>query len=235
MKRIGWLATALCLLALAGPSAAGEQTQGVDLISFQVDVERETANDHAEAVLSVTRESADAADVAQQINETMRWALESAKAQTGVEARSGSYQTYPVYDKNRIARWRGRQELILESDRIDTLSRLMGRLQSKLQVQSLRFTVAATTRQRAEDELIEKALKAFQARSLRISQGLGASGYEIVSMSLLSSGQAPPPLRPLQQEAVPTLTRAAVEAPAVQAGASRIAVQAKGTIRLKRN
>ncbi len=51
-----------------------------------------------------------------------------------VKARSGAYQTLPVYEKSRVARWRVRQELRLESADFAAATELIGKLQASLMV-----------------------------------------------------------------------------------------------------
>ena len=74
------------------------------------------------AILNVTAEALKPAKLADTINSTMSWALQQARANQEVKSRSGAYQTYPVYEDKKIVRWRGRQELQLESRDVDQLS-----------------------------------------------------------------------------------------------------------------
>ncbi|HFD79893.1 MAG TPA: DUF541 domain-containing protein [Gammaproteobacteria bacterium] len=223
------VACALALL-LAAPLRADEDDEG-DRVRFRVEVGREVDNDRAVAVMSVTGERREPAQLADRINAAMQWALEQARAAEGVRASSGSYQTYPVYDKNKIVRWRGRQELRLESGDVDRLSRLLGRLQERLQVQSLQFSVSPEKRSRVEGELIEQALAAYQARAEVVSRALGAKGYQLLDISIDTGGRDH--AVPLRVQAA-ALNRAAVEPPAMEAGSSRLTVQVSGSVRLRR-
>ncbi|HHO67496.1 MAG TPA: DUF541 domain-containing protein [Gammaproteobacteria bacterium] len=216
----------------AVPAGAAQPSAAYDRVSFQLDLDREVANDHAEAVLSVTDEDRNPAELASRINSAMRWALDMALAEKQVKVQSGSYRTYPVYDDKKIVRWRGRQDLVLESGDVDALSRLVGRLQTRLQMQSLRFSVAPDTRRKVEDGLIEQVLAAFEARAARIATALGARGYRIVRIDLGTSGR--PPVLPVRMESARRLTAAAVPPPAMESGTSRIGVQLSGTIELRR-
>ena len=95
-----------------------------------------------QAVLSVTAEDDNAARLADQINRTMDWALKTAKARAKIEVRTSGYRTYPVYDKDKIRRWRATQELLLESADFAELGNLIGQLQERLQVASMNFSVS---------------------------------------------------------------------------------------------
>jgi len=225
------LAAAL-MLAVAVPVAGADGDKTYDRVSFQVEVAREVGNDRAVAVLSVNEEDKDPARLAGRINAAMRWARELADAERKVRTHSGTYRTYPVYDDKKIVRWRGRQDIVLESGDVEALSRLAGRLQSRLQMRSLGFSVAPDTRRQVEESLIEQALKSFQARAERIRSGLGAAGYRIVNISLGTSGQ--PPMPPVRAESVRRVASAAIQPPVLDSGTSRIRVQASGTIQLER-
>lgn len=215
-------------------TAAAETAVAEDQVSFQVEVGRDVGNDRMLAILNATAEEKKPADLADKINSTMAWALDQARANKQVTLRSGSYQTYPVYGENRkIVRWRGRQELQLESQDVDQLSQLVGTLQSQLQMQSLQFSVSHNRRQQVENELIEQALEAYQARAEIVRKSLGAKSYKLLDINIHSAGRSP--VIPMRAEAVSTLSRSSVSKPALEQGTSRVDVQVSGKIRLLRD
>jgi predicted secreted protein len=197
-----------------------------------VEVGQDVENDRVLAVLSVNAEHRNPATLADTINSAMKWALDQARANDKVMARSGSYRTYPVYDNKVIVRWRGHQELQLESRHVDQLSQLVGTLQSRLQMQSLQFSVSADTRRQVEDLLIEQALAAYKERAAIITKSLRAKDYELQNIAIQTGGQHP--VTPLRAEAL-SMSRAAVAKPALESGTSRITVQVSGAIRLLRD
>jgi predicted secreted protein len=215
-------------------TAAAETAVVEDQVSFQVEVGREVGNDRMLAILNATAEEKKPADLADRINSTMAWALDQARANKQVTLRSGSYQTYPVYGENRkIVRWRGHQELQLESQDVDQLSQLVGTLQSQLQMQSLQFSVSHDRRQQVENELIEQALEAYQARAEIVRKSLGAKTYKLLDINIHSAGRSP--VIPMRAEAVSTMSRSSVSKPALEQGTSRVDVQVSGKIRLLRD
>jgi predicted secreted protein len=145
-----------------------------------------------------------------------------------VAADSGGYQTYPVYDKTRLDHWRGIQTLTLRSKRIESLNTLVGRLQQRLQVKSMRFTVSPDQRQAGESRLIDRALDKFRTRALRIQKGLDAEGYDIVTLQLGAAGNpAPIPMARM------TMARMENSAPvAGEAGTSRQTLSVHAVIQL---
>jgi predicted secreted protein len=229
-QMIVWTLLPLAVLTL--PAVADSEVPE-DQVSFQVETGRDVENDRAEAVLGVTAESRDPAELAQQINASMSWALEQLKSQDAIKSSSGTYQTYPVYDNNRIVRWRGRQELRLESADIEQLSGTIGALQERLQIQSLQFSVSPEKRRQTEAALIEEALAAFRERAQLVRKALDAESYGLMDITIHTGGLQQP--MPLRAEAMSSNARVATYNPAVEQGTSRITVQVSGRIHLLRD
>lgn len=227
------LLTALLAAPVAAPvgpaCAAADEGETYNRVSFGVESLREVENDWATAVIGVTHEDSDPARLAERINGDVQWGLGLAKAEAAVQVRTGGYRTHPVSDPNqsRLRRWRGGQDLVLESRDPKALSALLGRLQEKLQLQSLRFSVSPDRRRSVEDEIIDEALAAFRARAVRVRDKLGARSYELVEVRIDSGASGPPPM-PMRTMAVAE----ARSAPALEGGSSRITVQVHGTIEL---
>jgi predicted secreted protein len=227
------IAAILISTLLALPPAAADEEFPEDQVSFQVEAEREVENDRAVAVMGVTAEHRDPAQLAEQINTSMRWALDQLPGQKAIKARSGTYQTYPVYDDKRIERWRGRQELRLESADVQSLSQTLGILQERLQIQSLQFSVSPEKRRELEAALIREALATFRQRAQLVREALEADGYSLMDVSVHTGGGQPP--RPVHAEAMTAMSRAALPAPALDQGTSRVSVQVSGRIQLLRD
>lgn len=233
MKKIALLSVLVLQIALLSLPARADSEEPEDQVSFQVAVERDVENDRAVATLAVTAENRDPAKLADSINSTMAWATETLKGGQGIQSRSGSYQTHPVYDDKKIVRWRGSQTLQLESADVDALSQSIGALQARLQVQSLQFSVSAKRRRDVEAQLTEEVLAAFQARARLVSKSLGAQDYRLMDVSVHSGGlQRPVPMR-VQSAKMESFK--SVASPSIEQGTSRISVQASGRIRLLRD
>ena len=218
-------AAILYVLAACAPAMAAEEVPRYNQVHFQVERSRPVDNDRMHVVLSTTGEDDNAARLADQINHTMDGALKAAKARPKIEARTGNYQTYPVYDKNKIRRWRATQELILEGSDFAELGNLVGQLQERLQVGSINFSVSPTRRAAVEDELITQALDAFKQRAELVRKQLAAKGYRIVDISINTGGGQPMPLmRGLAMES------SVVTPPALEAGTSALSITVGGTI-----
>jgi predicted secreted protein len=223
-----------CLLACATPTAVladDDADEAQQRVRFQVESARDVANDWIVAVVGVTAEDVDPAALADGINRSMSWALTQARQAQGVKSKSGGYNTHPVYEDGKLRRWRGSQELILESGDTDAMTALIGTLQSRLQLQSFRFGVSEETRAKVEEELVKEALAAFQERALLVRQSLGAGGYAIDDLSIDTGGYAPP--RPMMESRMDMMVSKSAAPPAVEGGESRIAVTVSGAIKLE--
>jgi predicted secreted protein len=235
-RRAAGATCALAALALvvwsAEPAWAREGSGPMRRADFSVACSAEIDNDRATAVLSVTDEDGDAARLATRVNETMAWALEAAGTAEAVRARSGGYQTWPIERDGRIRHWRSRQELILESEDLPALTELLGVLQARLELVSIAFTPSAERRREAEDRLITETLGAFRERAERVRESLGAGGWELVQVSVHTDGQ--PPVRPLYRDMARATAVAEAAPPALEAGTTRVVVQASGSIELLR-
>ncbi len=227
--------SACLLFAALGLSLATNQAAATDAaprynqIHFQVERSRPIDNDRMLAVLGVTAEDDSAARLADQINSTMDTALKTAKTKPKVEVRTGSYQTYPVYDKTKIRRWRGTQELLLEGSDFAELGGLIGQLQERLQVTSINFSVSPARRAAVEDELITQALDAFKARAELVRKQIKMGSYKIVDVSINTGGGGPVPM----MMHADIMESKSIAPPAFEAGTSTVTVNVSGGIELQ--
>ncbi len=223
MRHAAWL-----WLLVALPALAQEPAPLFNLVTLSAQAEREVPNDLLYATLAAEAEGADPAQLADGVNRTMRRALELARGYPAVKARSGNYQTYPVYEKNRIARWRVRQELRLEASDFGAATELIGKLQSILAVAQLAHGVSGEARRQTENALVAEAIAAFEERARLAREALKAKGHRLRDLNISGGGPVPP--RPLAMRA---LTAEVAAAPALEAGSSRIAVTVSGTVQLQ--
>lgn len=199
------------------------------VISLQAQASMEVDNDTMRATLFAEAEDASPARLSDAVNRNVNEALRIAKTEARVKVKTGGYQTYPVYDKTRIVRWRARSELHFESHDFKALSDLIGRLQGTLKLAGMDFSVSPEAHKRVEDELTAAAIADFQRRAQLIAQGFGASGYRVKEANVSGEGAMPPMPRPvMMMRAAPMAD--AVQAPAVEAGTSRLAVSVNGSI-----
>lgn len=222
-----FLAAGIVALGMGAAAQTPPPPQPTHRVSFSVERQRQVDNDRVRVMLSVTDEDSDPAAVARRINQTMAWAFAKAKAVAAVRARSGSYQTYPVTEKGKIRRWRGSQELILESEDSSAAANLAGALQERMQMNGLDFSVSPERRRKVEDELIDESLAAMRSRADRIRKDLDATRFELLHAEISTGGGRGP---------VPVMRAMAAESsmtpPSFQAGTSEVQVTVNATIRL---
>jgi predicted secreted protein len=220
----------LLLTMLFVPLAAAAQAPETlfNLVTLNAQAEREVPNDLLSAVLAAESEGADPAQLANEVNSSMQRALATVKNYRAVIARSGSYQTFPVYDKNRIARWRARQELRLESADFAAATELIGKLQAGMVVAGMTLSVSPESHRQAENALIPQALAAFDERARLVRDAMKAKSYRTRDLNLSGSG-------PIRQSLAMARSPAAqsMAAPVVEPGTTRILITVSGTIQLQ--
>lgn len=199
-------------------------------IQFQVERSQPVDNDRMQAVLSLTAENDNAAQLADHINRSMSAALTTTKVRPKIEVHSGNYQTYPVYGKEKIRRWRATQEMVLETADFAALSSLLGQLQEDLQLTSINFSVSPQRRKIVEDELIVQALDDLKQRAELVRKQIATKTYRIVDISISTAGAQPIPR--MRGGAMEAMTKS-VAAPAIEAGTSTITVNLNAVIELQ--
>lgn len=230
MSRFARIVMLLVATGFWSVSAAAEGDLHYNQIRFQAAASESVANDRMRAVLAVQDEDSDAAQLADRINKTMTWALGQSKGQKGIEVRSGGYSTQPVYSKNTLTGWRATQELILEGGDFGQISKSIGVLQQRLQLTMVSFSVAPETRAAVEGRLIDQALDGFKQRAEQVRKNIGAPGYRIVELNIITEG---PPVQPYPIMRAEAMSMKSVAAPSFEGGDSEVRVSVQGSIQLQ--
>jgi len=225
---------ALTILVAAGftapiPLAAHEESAHYDRINLSAGAGREVDTDMLVAVLYSQHQSTNQATASNEVNQAVRWGVEQAKAAT-VKVTTSSYRTKPIYQKRHIQAWRVYQSIRLESSDAKQLATLLGALQQRLSIQSLRDELSVAARKSAEEDLIADALNAFQDRAAAIAKTLGRSGHRIVDININTSGGQPP--RTLMRDTAAMESAVKVAPPVIESGSLRVNVQINGTVEL---
>lgn len=221
----------LCIISLFSLyaftlSAAPDKPQ-YNHVNLQAEASEEVNNDRMLVRLAAQSENKDPAIVAKQINIDMTWAIQHLQPYKNIKTSTGNYTTHTAYQQSVFKHWVGQQSLILESGDVETLSTLIGQLQTKLQIKSMRFIVSTELRKNSENKLISEALAAFKTRAQLIQTNMNAKNYKVVNMSVNTSpyGRSPVMMTEMQ-------TSSMARAPAVESGSSEIKVTVSGTIEL---
>jgi predicted secreted protein len=101
-----------------------------------------------------------------------------------------------------------------------------------MQLGGVSFTVSPEARRQAENELINHAVAAFQARADLAAKAIGGRTYKIRRISL-NTGGFPPVPRPMGAPRAMTAQAAEVAPPVFEAGTSVVNVVASGTVEVE--
>lgn len=218
------------LLAMLATLVAHADDLRYNQVRLQAQQSMPVSNDTMHVTLSTFAEDRDPAKLARQINTDMEWALSLAKSEKEIAVSTGNYQTYPVRHKNEHQGWRGQQDLELEGEDTRRISDLVGKLQERLQVKTIRFSVSDRKRHAVENQLIGQALDAFRERAGIIGDNLQASSFRVVEINVDTATRRPPVPYQARMSSMAMEEAAPV---AVEAGESQVTVTVSGTIELQ--
>lgn len=228
------MATTLLLATISVGAFA--ETPVYHRVDFSTEVAREIANDQMNAVMSIELSDKDPGRLAQQMNQIINDALKKAAAYPAVKTSSGNQHTWPVYgstltSSSKLESWRGRAEIRLESRDLKAAGDLIGKLQEKLQLNGVSFSVAPETRRKIEESLTAEAIGVFRTKAESVRQAWSAKSYKLVQMSLGINGGGMP--QPLMMRASKMMDAETASTPAFEGGESRLTVNASGSIELQ--
>jgi predicted secreted protein len=226
MKKIVVFAAVL-VLTVTSLALADEQIQ-FNIINLRAEQAKEVANDVMVVIMQAAAQKNSGSEAAQSVNEIMAWADTIISADQKIKHRTLNYQTRPVYQNKTITGWSASQQLQLQSDDIEALTKMAGTLQQQLQIVSMRFQVSPERREEELGTLITEALEAFRSKAELVTRTLKAQDYRLVNLSIDENGSPMPYRAVVQTEAM--AARAA--APSVEAGESKVQVSVTGSIQL---
>lgn len=219
------LCLAIGLLPFAAPAT---DLPTYNRVAFSESASTEVDNDLLVVILFAQSEDQDPQGPANEVNQAIDWALAMAADQPRIKTQTLGYQTTPYYRDGKIRGWRVRQSLRLEGADSQALGDLTGRLQARLAVQSVEYTVSDERRRETLKALTDSALGHFTRRAQQTAMALGRSGYRLVRLNIIDGQQNPSPrIRAMAAEAQ------AAPAPAnFAAGRQRLVVSVNGEIEL---
>lgn len=210
-------------------SAFAADELNYNLIQLSAQSEKQVENDLFVITLSAMAELGNSKDAAQRVNADMAWAMDLLEDKPEIKRRTLNYQTHPVYKNKTIIGWNARQQLRLESRKIEQLTGLVGMLQEKLTVISMQFEVSTEKQNDAVKALIGSALNEFKSKARLVATAIGAADYRIVSISIRDT---PPPAAQFRAAAMEAMSSAEARAPRVETGDSKVSVMVEGTVQL---
>ena len=181
-------ALSLALLALPITSFAAEPVshQPTD-VSFSVEAEREVERDLLQVSLFYQAEGNDLSALNKTMAEKMNKAIELTKAQSAVEIKDNSRNTWIRYnDKGKQQGWTARAELTLESKDSQALSTVVHELDGVLAINGVSASVSREKLSSLENELTKEALTKFKDKALLLQESLQMKGYTIQNLEISS-------------------------------------------------
>ena len=191
-------ALSLALLALPITSFATEPVshQPTD-VSFSVEAEREVERDLLQVSLFYQAEGNDLSALNKTMAEKMNKAIELAKAQSAVEIKDNSRNTWIRYDnKGKQQGWIARAELTLESKDSQALSTLVHELDGVLAIDRVSASVSREKLSSLENELTKEALAKLKDKALLVQESLQVKGYRIQNLEISSANDSVADFRP---------------------------------------
>lgn len=224
----------LLITTLMPASEALAESINYQQVSLSAEARRDIDNDLMTATLFIEQSDQDPARLADQINRKVNETLALGKGFKTVKLRSAGRSTYPLYtQKNRPDGWRSRADLTLESRDFEAASKLIGQLQTHLQLSGVGFAVSAEVRDKAQNELVAEAIAAFRARADIVAQSFGMKSWKTVQTNIGTSDMHPMPMYKATMAASRIdAMQAEIAPPDMSAGSSRISVSISGTVEM---
>ena len=211
--------------------AHAHENQPDGLVNLQAVANIELETDTIVAVMAVDAEHKQPAELAEQINTTIAWALNKATTFKSVQVKGGLYSAHQLYDKNILRAWRGSQQLVLESKNSVELGQLIGLLQTKLLVKSLRYIISKEKIAKVKTALIQQAIEQFKQQALVITKSLEHTQYVIHQINIDSNANQPP-VRFAQARLLSNAQTLETASANLQTSTSDIQITVSGSIRL---
>ena len=184
---------ALIVFAVGAAAQSLQPPPFFNVVTLEASATADVPADTLTATLFAEEQGPDPGQLAAKVNARIEEALAKAKAEPKVEARSGNYQTTPVYVRgNQITGWRIRADVVLESRDFKALGALAGQLQPTLKLWSMTFSLSRRAREAAETTLTNEALARFQERARATAKALGFPGHSLGQITIRTEGPAQP-------------------------------------------
>jgi predicted secreted protein len=222
-------ASMIALLLTSANALADDKAK----LSLSATVSAERQQDHIQLVFTAQSEADSAAVANEQLIRSLNDARQRLGKPQGVSISSGSIQTYPVYgQKNEPTIWRGRGELLLESQDIVAASQAADKLTGQLALSRVVFSLSDQVRRQEQSRLIERAALAFRQKAEMTAKAFGYGSYDIVSLDIVDSGEMVN-TRPMMMSRMAGADTMSAPALDLQPGQESVSVTVSGQVRLR--
>ncbi len=219
--------TASLIVSISACAIADEPVQ-FNIVNLRVEQARQVSNDVMVVIMQAAAQKNSSAEAARSVNEVMAWADKIISEDQRISHQTLNYQTRPIYQNKTITGWSASQQLQLQSQDIEALTAMVGTLQQKLQIGSMRFQISPERRAEELQTLVVEALEAFRVKAELVTGTLKANDYRLVNLSIDENGSPMPYRAVARAEAM----SAGSAPPSVEAGDSKLRVSVTGSIQL---
>lgn len=234
------LALATAAILAVAPIHAGAQVanplvslpEGQTILNISATETAQVQQDLLVATVRVERQGKDPKALQDDINKTIKAALEKAKQVASIKISTEQYYVYPIDQQVRPVTkdgqqaeaqervWNGGQSIRLESADAQSVLKLTGELQAMgLTVTNLNYQLSTDMAATTADSLMEKALAKVTAKADRAAKALGRSKSSLLEVSVDSNSQSP---QPFMMRAEMAKSASAVSTPSAEPGMTEI-------------
>ncbi len=224
------------LLVLGMPLlSSAEMTHSVPngVMSLSAQASAETPQDVVHITLFYEQQANTAAPLTAALKQKTDQALREAKVQKQVAVHTGILAVYPSTNRDgRITGWRGRTELVLESNDFEAAAKLAGKLTAILHIGDVRFSLSPQARRAAQQKLALDAIADFRQQARAAAKAFGFSSYMIreVNIGYNGTGFEPRPVMMRAYAAPPAPSEAEVP---IEGGKTLVSVTVSGSVQMK--
>ncbi len=182
LKHFAWICLALPIALNAQPVDNKLQHNHVQ---FSAEVVKEIDKDELQVTLYLQEEGKDASALNQLIVARMNQALDAVKKHSAVQVVSQQRYTQVRYSKEgKQNGWIDRAEIVLKSQDMPMLSKLVAELNEHFKIGGMYATVSEESLARVEKEMTEAVLQKFEQKARLIQSLMKAKGYRLIELDL---------------------------------------------------
>ncbi len=229
---------ALCFAVVGTAAAQGPAAMPApeaNLLTLSASATVEVPRDVLAITFSTRREAPEAAAVQSQLMQALEPALAEARKvarSDAVQVSSGNFSVMPRYaPKGEITRWVGTVELRVEGRDVETLTRLVGRIQT-LSVANVAYSLSREARDKVQADVSAQAIARFRGQAETYAKAFGFSTYSLREVQLNTNDSPNPPM-PVFRAVRADAAMAAEAALPVEAGRASVSTTVSGTVRMQ--
>lgn len=212
----------LMLIFLPFPALAATEFPARQIQLSVVDQPYQVTNTVMSAMLQATASGKNTAELADAVNKKTHWALQQVHAVQGVQIQSNEYQTQPDYTDGKRSGWTVKQNLQITATNLTDFDRVLGKLQSRLELVSLKSEPALAARDAAEQVASHQAIARFRKRAMAACGDFGYADMRLNTVQILAK----------RASTVPGVMMAATARSPVESapGESALSVEVSGSV-----